>query len=123
VDDEEPLVYLIMRVLSRLGYEVVGYSDPRAALQAFRAAPDRFDAIVTDLSMPAMSGSELAAEILQITPDKPVVLTSGYVKPEEREAALRAGVRELVLKPNTVEELGAVLHKLLSDQTTAVIAS
>ena len=123
VDDEEPLVYLITRVLTRLGYEVVGFSDARAALQAFRAAPDRFDAIVTDLSMPSMSGSELAAEILQLAPDKPIVLTSGYVKPEEREAALAAGVRELVLKPNTVEELGAVLHKLLSDQRAAVIVS
>jgi CheY-like chemotaxis protein len=123
VDDEEPLVYLITRVLTRLGYEVVGFSDAYAALQAFRAAPDRFDAIVTDLSMPSMSGSELAAEILQLTPDKPIVLTSGYVRPEERDAALAAGVRELVLKPNTVEELGAVLHKLLSDQRAAAIAS
>src|SRR5690606_7821402 len=114
VDDEESLVYLITRVLTRLGYDVTGYTDPHVALQAFRSDPTRFDAVVTDLSMPGMSGAELAAEILRISPHMPFVMTSGYVRNEDHEAGLKAGVRELVLKPNTVDELGTVLNRLLS---------
>ena len=123
VDDEEALVYLITRVLNRLGYEVAGFTDPRVALQAFKDDPQNYDAVVTDLSMPTMSGSELAVEILKVMPNTPVVLTSGYVRAEDREAAIKAGIRELVLKPNTVEELGSVLHKVLSAQPTEAIAS
>jgi PAS domain S-box-containing protein len=114
VDDEESLVYLITRVLERLGYRVVGFTDARAALTAFESNPDAYEAVVTDLSMPGMSGEEFAKLILQIRPQVPVVMTSGYVQPEDRQSALQAGVRELLLKPNTVEELGEVLHRLLS---------
>jgi CheY-like chemotaxis protein len=116
VDDEEPLVYLITRVLERLGYRVSGFSDVRVALETFRINPSAFDAVVTDLSMPGMSGTEFARLVLQIRPDVPVVMTSGFVRSEDREQALKAGVRELLLKPNTVEALGDVLHRLLSAQ-------
>ncbi len=114
LDDEEPLVYLMKRVLEGLGYRVSGFTEPATALAAFAAAPDSYDAIVTDLSMPGLSGTDFARQILQLRPDVPVIMTSGYVRAEDREAALAVGVRELVLKPNTVEELGGVLHKLLA---------
>jgi PAS domain S-box-containing protein len=113
LDDEEPLVYLVKRVLERLGYRVSGFTEPQEALQAFAAAPVAFDAVITDLSMPGLSGTDFAKQILQLRGDVPVIITSGYVRTQDREAALKAGVRELVLKPNTVEELGSVLHKLL----------
>jgi CheY-like chemotaxis protein len=116
VDDEEPLVYLITRVLERLGYRVSGFSDVRLALETFRMNPAVFDAVVTDLSMPGMSGIEFARSVLQIRADVPIVMTSGFVRSEDREQALNAGVRELLLKPNTVEGLGEVLHRLLSAQ-------
>jgi PAS domain S-box-containing protein len=119
VDDEEPLVYLISRVLTRLGYEVVGFTDAQTALGVFRSDPKRFDAVITDLSMPGMSGSELAAQIKKLSPATPVVMTSGYVRNEDRETALEAGIRELVLKPNTVEELGGLLHRLLAQRGSA----
>jgi PAS domain S-box-containing protein len=114
VDDEEPLVYLITRVLERLGYRVAGFTDANKALHAFETDPDAYEAVITDLSMPGMSGEELAKLVLQIRPQVPVVMTSGYVRPEDRQSALATGVRELLLKPNTVEELGEVLHRLLS---------
>jgi CheY-like chemotaxis protein len=114
LDDEEPLVYLVKRVLERLGYRVSGFTEPTEALQAFAAEPGAFDAIVTDLSMPGLSGTDFAKQILQLRADVPVIMTSGYVRAQDREAALKVGVRELVLKPNTVEELGGVLHKLLT---------
>lgn len=113
VDDEEPLVYLLTRILERLGYKVSGFIDAHSALEAFRADPAAFDALVTDLSMPGLSGQELASEVLKIRPALPVVMTSGYVRPADRELALQTGVRELVLKPDTAQALGEVLHRLL----------
>jgi len=113
VDDEEALVFLAERVLKRLGYRVSAYTDPAAALEAFRARPDDFDVVVTDLSMPEMSGRDLARGLLQIRPDVPIVLTSGYVRSEDVESAKQLGIRDVLLKPNTVEDLGKVLHALL----------
>jgi signal transduction histidine kinase/CheY-like chemotaxis protein len=113
VDDEESLVLLLERFLVRCGYAVTGETDPAKALALFRADPDAFDAVVTDLAMPGMSGFDLVREIRAIRSSVPIVLTSGYVTPEDEAAAREAGNLELVLKPGTVEEFGAVLHAVL----------
>ncbi|HKE95495.1 MAG TPA: PAS domain-containing protein [Povalibacter sp.] len=115
VDDEDALVFLGERVLERLGYEVRGYTDPAQALKDFQAQPQDFDAVVTDLSMPGMSGFHLAQALLQIRPDLPIVLTTGYVRPEDKETARHRGIRELILKPDTIEELGRTLDRLLRE--------
>ncbi len=112
IDDEESLVYLMTRVLQKSGYQVTGFSDAEQALQALRDRPDDFDVIVTDLSMPGMSGFHVARAIQQIRHDLPVVVTSGYVRAEDRQTAKEIGVRELVLKPDTVEELAGALEKV-----------
>lgn len=112
IDDEEALVYLMIRVLQRSGYQVTGFSDAVQALQTLRERPWDFDVIVTDLSMPVMSGFHVASAIREIREDLPVVVTSGYVRAEDRETARKIGVRELVLKPDTVEELAGVLEKV-----------
>ena len=117
VDDEESLVYLIKRVLERLDYRVVGFTDAAAALSAFQSRPSDYDAVVTDLSMPGMSGADFAREVLKIRSDLPVVMTSGYVRPEDLQLAREVGVHELLLKPNTVDELADVLHRLLQTAT------
>jgi CheY-like chemotaxis protein len=115
VDDEESLVYLVTRVLERLGYYVTGFTDAGQALARFRANPDAYQVVVTDLAMPGMSGVEFAEQVLKVRPQLPVVMTSGYVRPKDRERVLRTGVRDLLLKPNTVEELGDVLHRLMRE--------
>lgn len=115
VDDEDALVFLGERVLERLGYDVTGYTDPAAALKDFNSRPDDFDAVVTDLSMPGMSGFHLARALLQRRPDLPIVLTTGYVRPEDKETARRMGIREMILKPDTVEEMGRTLDRLLRE--------
>jgi PAS domain S-box-containing protein len=115
VDDEESLVYLVTRVLERLGYRVTGFTDAGHALAKFRSDPDAYHAVVTDLSMPGMSGVEFAEQVLKLRPELPVVMTSGYVRPKDRELVLKTGVRDLLLKPNTVEELGDVLHRLMRE--------
>jgi PAS domain S-box-containing protein len=123
VDDEEPLVYLTTQVLGRLGYEVVGFVEAEAALSAFLAEPDRFDAVITDLSMPRLSGRDLAARFLKVRPDIPIILATGYIRPGDTEGARRMGIRDLILKPNTVEELGHTLHRILSERREAEVNS
>ncbi|HEY4368270.1 MAG TPA: PAS domain S-box protein [Steroidobacteraceae bacterium] len=119
VDDEEPLVYLLTRILERLGYRVSGFTDPMRALAAFQSDPGAFHALVTDLSMPGLSGHDLAREILKISPSLPVVMTSGYVRSTDRDTAIQNGVRELVLKPDTAQALGEILHRVLNEPVVA----
>jgi PAS domain S-box-containing protein len=114
VDDEEALVFLTARVLERLGYRVTGIVDPEQALRELRAHPRGFDVVVTDLSMRGMNGFELTRELHKIRPDLPVLLTSGYLRSEDRELAAKLGIRELILKPNTVEELGLAIDRTLA---------
>ena len=112
IDDEEALVFLMSRVLQRAGYEVTGFSDPEQALQVLQARARDFDVVVTDLSMPGMSGFHLARAIKEFRADLPIVVTSGYLRAEDREVAREIGIRDLVLKPDTVEELGQVLERV-----------
>ena len=111
VDDEEALVFLVERALRRMGYDVSGFSDPAAALSAFRAQPEAFDVLVTDLSMPGMSGQEVAIEARRIRADVPVIMTSGYIRPEDLETAERLRINQLVYKANTIDELGQALAR------------
>ena len=115
VDDEEPLVLLITRTLKRLGYEVTGFTNPLDALRALGDKPAQFHAIVTDLSMPEMSGTDFAREALRICPKIPIILTSGFIRPQDQDQAIEVGVRQLILKPDTVEELGVAVHRLLAE--------
>jgi len=115
LDDEEPLVLLAMRFLGRLGYDVTGYTHVQDALAAFRADPAKFDLLVTDLNMPGASGLDVAGEILRLRPDLPVALASGYVTEALRQQAKALGVREVIYKPNTAEDMALTIHRLLSD--------
>jgi PAS domain S-box-containing protein len=114
IDDEEALVMLATRSLSKLGYEVTGFTDPVKAVQAFRENPQHFAAVITDLSMPGMSGADLAREILAIRPDVPVVVTSGYIRPEDEADARVIGVTDVILKPDTIDELAKALQRVFS---------
>ena len=107
------LVDLLARMLKRLGYQVSGYQDAATALQDFKLKPQSFDAVVTDLSMPGMSGFDFASAVLAVRPDIPVVMISGYVRPEDQEKAVQMGLRDLILKPDTVEQLGRTLDQIL----------
>jgi CheY-like chemotaxis protein len=116
VDDEEALVLLATRLLDRLGYKVTGHTDPQSAIKEFRSHPQDFDVVVTDLAMPRMSGFDLARELRAIRPDVPIVMTSGYLRQEDQEMAETMDIRELILKPHTVEELGRRLDRLFQAQ-------
>jgi PAS domain S-box-containing protein len=113
VDDETALVRLGEEMMAELGYEPVGFASGRAALESFRAAPDRFDAVISDEAMPGMTGSELAIEIRKIRPDIPIVLMSGYVTPQLAARAREAGVVEVLAKPMVSREIARSLANAL----------
>ncbi len=119
VDDEEAIVYVVTLTLQELGYRVTGATDARQALGDVRARPNELDALVTDLSMPGLTGIELARQVREIRPGIPIVLTSGYLRPEDAEAVRRVGDVEVILKPNLVADLGPTLHRLLSRQRSS----
>src|SRR3989442_857558 len=113
VDDEEPLVRLATRTLEELGYEPVGFTSSVAALAAFRADPDRFDALITDERMPGMSGATLIREVRGIRHAIPIVLVSGYVGKEVARRAYNAGADEVLKKPLSARELATSLARVL----------
>jgi len=112
VDDDAALVRLAVRKLTREGYVVTGLEDPEEALALIRTDPFAFDAVVSDLSMPRMPGFELGRQILQLRPSMPIVITSGFVRPEDEERAREIGVRAFILKPQTIDELGNTLNEI-----------
>ena len=115
VDDDQALVFLVQRLLRRRGYEVSGFTDPHEATAALRAAPQRYDLLVTDYNMPGFCGVDLVREARLIRPGLPVALASGYVTAEIEQAALAEGAQALIHKPNDVEELCATVQRLIAD--------
>ncbi len=114
VDDDESMVFLVNRILNRLGYEVTVSSDPGKALEIFRSEPAAFDAVVSDLSMPGFSGIHLARELLRVRPDLPILITTGCILPEDAQAVRNLGLPNLILKPDAVEDLGELIDKLFT---------
>jgi len=113
VDDEAPLVRLARETLEELGYLPVAFTSSVAALEAFRAEPERFDAVITDERMPVMSGSALIREIRGIRRAIPILLVSGYVGGEVTRRALESGANEVLKKPLSIRELATSLARIL----------
>jgi signal transduction histidine kinase/ActR/RegA family two-component response regulator len=109
VDDEEMLVRLAEEVLAGLGYEPVGCIGAPQALAAFRADPQRYDALLSDVIMPGLSGPALAAQIHALRPGLPVVLMSGYAGADLQAQAETAGAVAVLLKPLSAADLGRCL--------------
>ena len=113
VDDDEALVFLVKRALTRKGFEVTTFTDPRVAVATLRNQPMAFDLVVTDYNMPGYSGLELLREARLIRPELPIALASGYVTAEIEQNALAEGARALIYKPNDVDEMCETLQRLL----------
>ncbi len=112
LDDEEPLVRLATRTLERLHFRVTGFTRAADAVAAFCANPAEFDLVITDLNLPGASGLGVAARLLAVRPDVPIVLSSGHVTDDLRDKAQRIGIRELLYKPSRIEELCEVVQRL-----------
>jgi PAS domain S-box-containing protein len=116
LDDERALVLIAKAMLERLGYQVHGFTVAEQALAAFTADPSAFDLLVTDFNMPGASGLDVAREMRRLRPDMPVALASGFVTDELRAQALALGIRELIYKPQTIEELAAAVARALTER-------
>ena len=114
VDDDDVMRLAEEGVLQALGYVVTGFAGAAEALDAVRTAPQAFDLVVADYNMPGLSGLELARELAALRPDLPVIISTGYITDQLRTQAAALGVRELVRKENTVEELGAAVGRVLT---------
>jgi two-component system, cell cycle sensor histidine kinase and response regulator CckA len=119
VDDDQALVFLVQRALTRRGYRVSSFTDPRLAIQDLKAEPEAFDLLVTDYNMPGFSGIELLREAKAIRADLPVALASGYVTAEIERSAMAAGASALIRKPNGVDELADVVQRLVHTKVAA----
>ena len=113
IDDEESIVKMVKRILERLGYQVETKTNPAEALELFRSGPDRFDLVITDMTMPKIAGEKLVKEILNIRANMPIILCTGYHEKISEEKAGELGVKALVLKPFVVRDFTLTVRKVL----------
>jgi CheY-like chemotaxis protein len=113
VEDEEALAQLGREMLEDLGYETVVRTDPNEALRAFLTVPQRFDLVITDQTMPQMTGDMLAKEILRVRPDVPIVLLTGFSHVMDWEKAKTLGIRAYMEKPLCQQDLAVRIRQLL----------
>jgi PAS domain S-box-containing protein len=113
VDDEDAIAHLGQALLEPLGYEVVVSNSSLAALETFRAAAHRFHLVITDQTMPAMTGEALAKALRQIRPDIPIILCTGFSHTMDAEKARALGIDAFLLKPLRAWELSATIQQVL----------
>lgn len=113
VDDEPAIGRMAQRLLERFGYQVTAVSDSIEALSLFRKNPSDYDLVITDYTMPSMTGSELARAMLEAAPGTPVILMTGFSDTMTPERARELGIRSYVMKPVVAKELGAVIRRVL----------
>ena len=114
VDDEPALVRLSHTVLTQLGYDVAAYTSSVEALAAFQATPHHFDLVITDYSMPEMTGEALAHVLRSLRPDIPIILQTGFSHLIDAEQAAASGIDAFLLKPWTVRELARTIAQVLT---------
>jgi PAS domain S-box-containing protein len=113
VDDEALITELLYVSLERLGYRVTSFTDSLEAASFFRQNKAEVDLVISDVTMPNMTGTELAREILALHPQMPIILITGYHESIDREKVLRLGVREFLHKPMKKKELAQVIRRVL----------
>ncbi len=114
VDDEETIAEIAHDMLASLGYSVTVCRSSREALDAFLEHPDAFDLVITDQTMPGMTGVQLAKEIRQQRPDMPVILCTGYSAQLSEERVRTAGIKRLIMKPFMINEMAVVIRDVLN---------
>jgi len=116
VDDESTIASMEKQVLERLGYQVVSRTSSIEALEAFRANPDKFDMVITDMAMPNMSGDKLASELVKIRPDIPILLCTGFSEKISEEKAAAMGIKNFLMKPIVMRDLAKKIREVLDNK-------
>jgi len=120
VDDEAMLVNLGRELLTRLGYTVTGYTSSVEALHAFQTAPHQFDLVITDQTMPTMTGEALVRALRDIRPDLPIVLCTGFSYAMTKDKAAALGIDAFLLKPLVAHDLGRTIRQVLAQRKTVI---
>ena len=117
VDDEKDLIKVGLQHLKRLGYEVTALTSSLEALERFQAGPHDFDLVITDYTMPEMTGVKLSQEILALRPDMPIIICTGFSQQFDDEKAKALGIRKLLMKPLSRRTIARAVREEL-DQTS-----
>ncbi|MGA1795441.1 MAG: PAS domain S-box protein [bacterium] len=113
VDDEEPITIVGKKTLERLGYRVTALTSSVEALEVFHEKPNDFDVVVTDQTLPTMTGMEFASKLKHIRPTIPIILTSGYSEVITEETAKAAGIRDFIMKPFLARDLATAIRRVM----------
>ena len=112
VDDEEAIVHVCKELLEQLGYQVVAKTSAYEALSAFREDPDYFDVVITDQTMPGMTGEELSERLLKLRPNLPIILCTGFSHSIDADKAKALGIRGFLIKPLLSHQLAQMLQEV-----------
>ena len=115
VDDEPALVNIGKQMLESLGYTVTTRTSSLEALELFKAKPDRFDLVITDMAMPNMPGDILSTELMKVRPEIPVILCTGYSSKISDETALKIGIKAFTYKPIAMYDLAKSIRRVLDE--------
>lgn len=119
VDDEKSIMDLGRQVLEQLGYQVEARTSSIEALELFQDYPDNFDLVITDMTMPHMTGAKLARELMRIRPDIPLILCTGFSQSINEEQALKIGFRAFIMKPISIEQIAMTIRQVLDSDDIA----
>ncbi len=115
VDDEESIAKVGKKMLERLGYHVSARTSSIDALKVFKASPDAYDLVITDMTMPNMTGEQLAKELLSIRPDIPIIMCTGFSERLNKEKAEASGIKGFLIKPVVKFEMGQTVRAVLNE--------
>ncbi len=118
IDDEQIIVEMVTTILEQLGYKVTPETNSLRALEIFRSRPGEFDLIITDYTMPKLTGTDLSKEILCIRPDIPIIVCTGFSEKLTAHGAMDLGV-ELMMKPFSMKQIAELIRRVLRGQTAA----
>jgi CheY-like chemotaxis protein len=114
VDDEAEIVATLKQMLESLGYRVTAFTGSAAALETFRTQPEDFDLVITDRTMPHLTGEELAGKMLGLRPDLPIILCTGFSEAVFPEMAGDMGIREIIIKPISTRVMAETIRRVLA---------
>jgi len=120
VDDEEPVIKLEKQMLERLGYQITSRSSSLDAVEVFRSNPNAFDIVITDVSMPNMTGDQLAKELLAVNPDIPIIILTGFSERINKHTIETLGIKGLLMKPVVTSDMALEIRRVLDESQNVV---
>ncbi|MGD9824620.1 response regulator, partial [Desulfobacter sp.] len=114
VDDEEQIVNMEKNFLQRIGYDTTACTSSGQALEILKTNPNRFDLVISDLTMPGLTGDDLARELKKINPDIPVIICTGLEKNDKKAWQDSANVKEFLIKPVDMKQLSGLISKMIN---------